>query len=322
MKKFFVILFVLLLAFSLAACGTPQGDPDNDAKQSGAEEQEINEADLFHFTPENLPRLDGSTAMVPMGEAVVSAVLGISREEAASYIKFNRTTQSFRNLMNGECDLILSGEPQASVFEEKEEMGFDWEMAEIARDGLVFVVNADNPVDSLTTEELRGIYSGKITNWKELGGEDLEIIAFQRNEGAGSQALMKKHVMQGTELMAAPKEYIVDSMMGLMEAVRGYEDSAGAIGYSVYYYAHEMEMAEGLKIIAVDGVAPSNESIRSGEYPHINGCYAVIAASAAEDSPARILYNWLQSEEGQRLIDHEGYVSAMDLSAAGEADAE
>jgi ATP-binding cassette subfamily B protein len=65
----------------------------------------------------------------------------------------------------------------------------------LARDGLVFVVNENNPVNSLTTEQIRKIYTGEITNWKEVGGNDAEIIPIQRNEGAGSQALMIKLIM-------------------------------------------------------------------------------------------------------------------------------
>ena len=73
-------------------------------------------------------------------------------------------------------------------------------------------------------------------------------------------------------------------------------------------------MAEGLKILSVDGVEPSAETIRTGEYPHLNAYYCVIAADEPADSPARVLYDWLMTEEGQRLVAAEGYVSAMDFT--------
>ena len=68
-------------------------------------------------------------------------------------------------------------------------------------------------------------------------------------------------------------------------------------------------MAQGLKIISVGGVTPSNDTIRAGEYPFLNPYFAVIGANEPEDSPARIIYNWLLSDEGQALVAHEGYVS-------------
>ncbi|MBR3076339.1 MAG: substrate-binding domain-containing protein [Oscillospiraceae bacterium] len=263
----------------------------------------------FRFTRENFPRLDGSTACLPMAEAVCSVLLGESRDQVQDLIHFNRTTQSFRNLMDGECELLLAGQPNAAVFDEMESRGFAYDMEQLGTDALVFLVNENNPVENITTEQLRGVYTGEITNWKELGGEDAPIIPLQRNEGAGSQALMKKLVMGDTPLMEAPPEYIPSSMGDLMTAVKSYDASANAIGYSVYYYAHDMEMAQGLKLLKVDGVEPCKDTIRSGEYPHLNAYYCVIAHSAPADSPTRILYDWLVTEDGQALLDAEGYVT-------------
>ena len=263
----------------------------------------------FRFTRENFPRLDGSTACLPMAEAVCSVLLGESRESVQDLISFNRTTQSFRNLMAGDCDLILAGEPNAAVFQEMDDAKFGYDIEQIATDALVFLVNEANPVDNITTEQLRDIYSGKITNWKEVGGIDAPIIPLQRNEGAGSQALMKKLVMQDVALMDAPEEYIPSSMGELMSAVKSYDESANAIGYSVYYYANDMEMAQGLKLLKVDGVEPNRDTIASEQYPHRNAYYCVIAKAAKAGSPTRILYDWLVTEDGQKLLDMEGYVT-------------
>ena len=268
-------------------------------------------AELFTFTRDNFPRLDGSTACLPMAEAVLSVLLGESRESVQDLIHFNRTTQSFRNLMSGDCDLLLAGQPNAAVFEEMEEQGFAYDIEQLGTDALIFLVNEANPVENITTEQLRAIYTGEITNWKELGGEDAPIIPLQRNEGAGSQALMKKLVMGDTPLMEAPAEYIPGDMGSLMTAVKSYDASANAIGYSVYYYAHDMEMAQGLKLLKVDGVEPNTDTIRSGEYPHLNAYYCVIAHAAAADSPTRILFDWLVTEDGQRLLESEGYVTNL-----------
>ena len=311
-----LILVLVLTASLLAGCETgPQPGAASTEQPGAASTQTEPPASTaepvpeFRFTREIFPRLDGSTACLPMAEAICSVLLGESREEVQDLIHFNRTTQSFRNLMGGECDLLLAGQPNAAVFDEMEEQGFAYDLEQLGTDALVFLVNENNPVESVSTEQLRGIYTGQITNWKELGGEDVPIIPLQRNEGAGSQALMKKLVMGDTPLMEAPKEFIPGSMGELMDTVKSYDGSANAIGYSVYYYAHDMEMARGLKLLKVDGVEPSKQTIRSGEYPHLNAYYCVIAHNTPADSPIRILYDWLVTEDGRRLLESEGYVT-------------
>lgn len=316
MKKMVLLISCLLIFTLLAGCDPENAPlPENPSTQPSTQPSTEPDAveEVFTFTRENFPRMDGSTSMVPLGQAVASVLLGESREAVADLAQFNRTTQSFRNLMNGLCDILIVGEPNASVYWEMEEAGFTADIETIATDALIFVVNESNPVDNLTTEQVRKIYSGEITNWSEVGGLDAPIEAFQRNEDAGSQSLMVKLIMKDTPFMEAPETYVVGSMGGLMTAVKSYDNSANAIGYSVYYYANDMEMAEGLKILSIDGVAPSPETIRSGEYPHLNAYYCAIPADAPEGSPNRILYDWLVTEEGQRLLAQEGYVSVLDV---------
>ena len=279
----------------------------------GAQQPQESQPGQFVFTRENFPRLDGSTSTVPLGQAIASVLLGESREDVSDLVQFSKTTQSYRNLMNGSADLLIAAEPAETIWEEKEAQGFDWEMAPFAVDGLVFLVNADNPVDSLTTEQIQKIYTGEITNWSQVGGEDREIVPFQRNATAGSQTAMIQQVMGELPLMDAPAEYVRGEMGDLIEAVAAYDNSPAAIGYTVYYYAEDMEMADGLKLLSVDGVSPSDETIRSGEYPFLNNYYVLTAAGLAEDDPAKVLYDWILSEEGQRLVAHEGYVSVLDV---------
>lgn len=267
----------------------------------------------LRFTRENFPRLNGSTSTVPLGQAIASVLLGERRADVADLIRFSRTTQSFRALMDGDADLLISAEPAETIWAEKEERGFEWEMEPFAVDALVFLVNADNPVDSLTTEQIRGIYSGQITNWSEVGGDDLDIVPFQRNAEAGSQTAMRKLVMKDLPMMEAPAEYVRGEMGDLIEAVASYDGTPAAIGYTVYYYANDMKMADGLKILAVDGVEPNDGTIRAKEYPFLNNYYVLTAAGLPEDAPAKLLYDWLLSEEGQRLVAHEGYVSVLDV---------
>lgn len=303
--KYTRFLAPLLALCLLTACGsqppeTPTPPPEPQPEQ-------------FVFTRENFPRLNGSTSTVPLGQAIASVLLGESREEVSDLIQFSKTTQSYRELMWGGAELLIAAEPAEVIWQEKEESGFEWEMEPFAVDGLVFIVNADNPVDNLTTEQVQKIYTGEITNWSEVGGDDLPIVPFQRNAEAGSQTAMLKLVMGDLPMMEAPADYVRGEMGDLIEAVAAFDGSANAIGYTVYYYANDMKMAEGLKILSIDGVEPCDETIRSGDYPFLNNYYVLTAAGLADDAPAKILYDWILSEEGQRLVAHEGYVSVLDV---------
>ena len=300
LKRLSCAALALVLALPLAACGGQQAASTPTPGADGG---------AVVFTRENMPRLDGSTATAPLAQAAAAVLLGESEEDVADLIDFSRTTESYRQLMQGDADLLIAAEPNAAVFDEMEEAGFEVQMEPLATDALVFMVNEDNPVDSLTTEQLRGIYSGEITNWSEVGGADLEIVPFQRNAESGSQVLMEKLVMDGTEMTEPPEGYMIASMVGLMDAVKEYDNSANAIGYSVYYYAHDMQMAGGLQLLKIDGVAPEAATIRSGEYPFLNPYYVAMNAAEPEGSMTRVLYDWLLGPDGQKLVDMKGYVS-------------
>ena len=146
----------------------------------------------------------------------------------------------------------------------------------------MFIVNEDNPVTDLTQQQLRDIYAGKITNWKDVGGQKLLI--------------------QGGELMDPPTELAPTAMGELVDSLAAYNNSANAIGFSVYYYIDQMYPQPGLRLLSVDGVMPSNDTLADGSYPLCNDFYAVIRPDAAADSPERQLYDWLDTEAGQACI--------------------
>jgi phosphate transport system substrate-binding protein len=249
--------------------------------------------------------------MIPLGEAIACVLLGEPREDVRELINFNKTTQAFQNLVDirDKVSIVIASEPDwDSVDSGSGYAKSVIELMPIAIDSLVFIVNESNPVNNLTTEQVQKIYTGEITNWEQVGGDNIPIEAFQRNKDSGSQSLMDKLVMQGLALAPAPVEYMRGEMDSLISAVKSFDRTASAIGYTVYYYANEMKMAEGLKILSIDGVAPGDSTLASGEYPFINPYFAAIRKDAAPDSPERILFNWLLSDEGRALIKSEGYV--------------
>lgn len=294
---------LLALTLLLTACAPHLQQPAQSVPAAQSQPAEP----PFVFTRDNLPRLDGSTSTAPLARAMCAALLGESQDQVSDLVQFSRTTQSYRNLMDGEADLLLAAEPAPEVAAQLE-AGGKWLLTPFATDALVFVVNEDNPVDDLTREQVQRIYTGEITNWQEVGGADLPIVPFQRNAEAGSQTMFEKLVMGGLTPMTPPKGWTSDSMSGLLEAVREYDNSPAAIGFTVYYYANDMEMAKGLKVLSIDGVIPSAQAIRAGEYPFLNPYFVAISQYAQEGSPTRILYDWILGPDGQKLAALEGYV--------------
>jgi phosphate transport system substrate-binding protein len=259
------------------------------------------------LTEDEFPLMDGSTANIPLGEAVAAVLMGKPRGDCARFAEFTGTDSAYRRLFNRDVDLLIVYE----AARETRQAGFlgSINRAAIGSDALVFLVNARNPVDSLTVEEIRGIYMGEITNWNEVGGEDAEIMPFQRNETAGSQALMQSLVMGDRTMMTPPQHLLFMSMGAAVAGVSAFDTGRYAIGYNVFFYVTEMLNDPNVKIIAVNGVIPSKETISSGEYRLTNDFYAVIRNSEPEDSPAYKVWEWLQGAEGQMLVDLEGYAA-------------
>jgi phosphate transport system substrate-binding protein len=315
-----LLIIILSIALLLTACrkdDDPQdGDDPPDENGSQIHEDPPAPHEAFEFTHENFPRLDGSPATAPLAQAAACVLLGENRENVAEMTIFTRTTQAYRNLADGKSDLLIAGEPTPDVLSDLDRQGINIEMEPIAMDALVFIVSTSNPVNDLTSEQLRWIYTGTVTNWQQLGGEDIDIEAFQRNEEAMSQVLMQKLVMDWEPMADAPVQNFSSGFEmdeeDSITAIKGFDGSAGAIGYTMLYYADVMEMAEGFKVLSIDGVKPGTETIKNGQYPFLNPYYAVINANEPEDGSVRIMWNWLKTEEAQELISQQGYVSLME----------
>lgn len=314
MKKIMLIITSVLLLFTLAACkdtATPY-IPTPDVSPSAEPSAEPNENVIqFTFTEENFPIINGSLANRPYAEAVKSVLLGLPRDECAMTF-VSRSSEAYTVLKDGEADLLIVYEGSEDI---KAEIDFEKEflMTSIGRDALVFIVNVDNPVDNLTTEEVQKIFSGEISNWSEVGGTDEAIRAYQRPEASGSQTLMRALVMGDIEMAQPETLPVVAEMGGLIDAVAEYSGGPTGIGYNVYYFVTEMVGNPNVKLVSIDGVLPSYETIQSGEYPFVNDYYAAIRIDEPKDSPAHILYNWLQGEDAQRLLKNENYVPVMNI---------
>lgn len=293
---------ILLTAFLLLTGCTQQ-------QETKQHEQKVHNSQVsLQLTLEAYPLMDGSTANLPMMAEVMSEVCGISLEEAESLTKCSKTANAWENVTQGRADILLVYEADASTKVQLEESGVELEVTPIGRDALVFIENENNPVKNLTQQQLIDIYTGKLSNWKEIGGEDQEIVAYQRKETSESQSLFMKLLMKERVPIDAPQELRPAEMDMLIDALANYNNAGNALGYSVYYYASKMYAQPGLQMVQVDGVAPSDETIGNGSYPLLNEYYVVIRADEPVDSPARQLRDWILSKEGKAALIKAGYI--------------
>ena len=254
-------------------------------------------------------RIDGSTATIPLTEALYSAIHG-----GAQPPEHNATSSAYYYLLNKlDTDLIFVTYPSENELQMVKDLVVPIEIIPIVKDALVFLVNVENPVDSISLQQLRDVYTSRITNWSELGGANESIIPYQRPQDSGSQTLLLKLLMEGKNPMDAPTEWVVESMGGLVESVSSYDNSKNAIGYSMFYYVNNMYGNSRFKLLGIDGVAPSRDTITQGQYALEDYYYAVIRKDTPEDSPARTLINWLLTDEGQAIAAKAGYIPLRPL---------
>ncbi|WP_188456453.1 PstS family phosphate ABC transporter substrate-binding protein [Virgibacillus oceani] len=267
----------------------------------------LDEASTFTIT-DSLPKLDGATALYPVYAAFARAVypekeypLDGSRSEVVS----SQTSNAFIRLINGEADIAFIAHPSEEQMNHAEEMGVELTLTPIGREAFVFFVNKDNPVDKLTVDQIQKIYSGGITNWNGVGGDDEEIRAYQRPKGSGSQSALIRF-MDGIPLMEPPEEEIVSGMGGIIRETSEYQNRSNAIGFSFRYFSQEMVKDGKIKHVAIDGVLPTKETIQNNTYPIVAEFYAVTANS---DNPhVKKFIEWMQSDQGQVIVNKTGYV--------------
>lgn len=262
----------------------------------------------LRLTMDEYPSVDGSTVTIPLSEAVAATLTNQTIEEVRPYILHNKTHQAYLNLIDKKVDLIFVTGPSAEELELAKEADIELEIIPIVSEGFVFLTHADNPVKNITSQNLKDIYSGKITNWSELGGDDVAIIPYQRPVNSGSQTGFIDMVMQGETPMEAPEEQIIAEMGMLIDAVATYKNTSAALGYSYYYFVVDMWGNENVKLLEVDGVYPDNASISSGDYPYTTAYYAVMRNDMPVDSSARKVVDFILSEDGQALMEENGYV--------------
>lgn len=226
---------------------------------------------------------------------------------SSGIFQYNNTVGGYRKLAEKETDIFFGVFPSEEQFNYATSHDTKFEFYEIGKDAFVFFVNKNNPINDITSEDVRKIYSGEITNWKEIGGNDEEIIAFQRNTGSGSQTRMIQF-MGNVELKEPIREeYKISSMGDIINSVADYKNYRNSIGFSYRYYVEGIKANQNVKLLAINGVEPSIENIQNGTYQLITSLYAV-TYEGNENSNVKKMIDWILSDEGQYIVEESGYV--------------
>lgn len=273
---------------------------------------------------EDMPVLDGAEALYPMYAALAKNVYkDVDKIEMkwleetdkpytnGKIVTFTNTVEGFSRLIykdefNGAgVDMFFGAYPSKEQLDEAKQLGIELGITPIGKEAFVFFVEKDNPVDNLTTEQIKAIYHGDITNWEEVGGNSEKILAFQRPKNSGSQTMME--YFMGDISLKEPQTYeMVSAMAGVIKKVAQYNNEDGALGYTFRYFLEELNQEEDVKILNVDGIYPSLENIENGNYP-LTSNICLITRKNDPNPYVKKMIDFILSDDGQEIIRKTGY---------------
>lgn len=261
----------------------------------------INVKSDFQLT-NNLPVIDSAAALYPVSSAFVNAVYPENSVNfkgndftTDSKLQMRNTIAAYKAVVDGNSDIIICAKPSEEQLKYAADNNVELELIPIGCEAFVFLVNGSNPVDNLITDEIKGIYSGKYTNWSQLGGKNTPINPVTRNAGSGSQTALESF-MGDTPIKKNPVGFV-----------------GSAIGFSFRYYVEDIAEHGNIKILSLNGVYPDKVNIANGNYPIVSNFYAVYSKS--NDNPnIQPFIDWMLSDEGQDIIDKTGYIPLTSAS--------
>ena len=265
----------------------------------------LDEESNFKIT-DNIPVLDGATALYPVYASFVQAVYPDS-DFYKSVVLCTGTRDAYENLLEGNADIIFCAAPSTSQLEMFENKNIELTMVPIGKEAFVFFVNKENPVNNLTLEDIQGIYSGNLKNWKKVNGNNQRIKAFQRPENSGSQTMLIK-TMGNIPIMKPKRENVSQGMGTIINQVAVYRNFSNAIGYSFFYFSTRLAGNDNIKLLSINGIKPSRESIQDGSYPFSDNFYAIYIDKDDKNGNIENFINWILTDQGQALISETGYI--------------
>ena len=244
-----------------------------------------------------LPVIDGAAALFPLFSSYVYRLYpesSIKYENndftVDSKLVYSNTRGAYKGIVDGTRDIIFGVAPSKEQLEYASSKGVELQLTPIGHEAFVFLNNIKNPVKSLTKEQIKGMYSGKITSWKEVGGDNRIVCPVSRNKGSGSQTTMEKF-MQGEKMVSSTPFALLGQ----------------SIGFSFRYYVEGLNSSSKVKMISVDGIEPSKENIQNGTYPIISDIY-MITRKGETNHNVQLFKDYVLSEEGQAILEEVGYV--------------
>ena len=283
MKRVICTVLCLVLAVSLAACGQKANNaPSVDTKAHAAAEKLSGTVST-----------DGSTSMEKvigaLGEAFMEANKGVT-------FTYNPTgsTSGIQAVQEGRCDIGLSSR---ALKDEEKAAGLTETV--LAYDGIAVIVNPANEVDDLTIDQIADIYTGKITNWSEVGGADAEIVLIGREAGSGTRGGFEEIV----EVKDACQYRQELSSTG--DVITAVSQNPGAIGY-----ASLASVKDTVKAVKVDGVTPSEETVKDGTYAIQRPFVLATKTDAKLSDAAQAFFDYVTSTDANEIIAAAGVVPA------------
>ena len=199
-------------------------------------------------------------------------------------------------LINGTTDICNASRPmkKSEIQKLKERFGTMGVEIPCAKDGITMYINQNNPVSSLTSEQLKLIYTGKITNWKEVGGNDSKIILYSRENNSGTYVYFKDNVLKGQDYSPS-----CQNLPGTAAVVNAVMKDNNGIGYGGHGYS------KGIKVCKVNGVEPNDQTIAAGKYPISRNLFMYLRNKPT--GAIKEFVDWVLSPEGQKIVVEIGY---------------
>ena len=222
-------------------------------------------------------------------------------------IMTSQTHGAFMNLINGKADIILTHRTISP--DEKnhaDAVGVALIETSIALDAFVFVVNKENPVKSLTVNQIQKIYTKEITNWSQVGGNKADMKVFTRPRNSGSEEVFRTLVMNGLEPADFPEASVSQMFAVFLEVT----ENVNSICYTFNNYKDVIarKNCNEVPILAINGICPSENSVKNKTYPFISEVRVAIRSDLDHNSMAYKLYEWLQSENAKYTITECGFL--------------
>lgn len=237
--------------------------------------------------------ISGSTSVGPVME-VVAEEFEKKNEGVSLEIQQVGSSAGIKNTIDGTSEI---GMASRDLKDEEKQSGLN--PTEIAIDGIALITNKNNQVKNLTVEQTKDIYTGKITNWKDVGGKDAPIVVVSREEGSGTRDGFQEIV--GFESGYLIKQaQISDGSGNIKTTVEGNEN---AIGYISFGYVDE-----AINALSVDGVEPTAENVKSDKYP-IARPFLLVNKEDALSEQGKSLIDFILSSEGQQIMEKKGFIS-------------